>query len=229
MRLFSDSSLSSVQVTVSMPPPPHPLIPIWSSCTKCLLKHLFGRSFVVYMLKILPVFKDAVLFPAVLQIKSQLAADNLQAELRFRLLTLRFMHFVFSRCLLVSRPAYHVVICDCKLDVITHLQMKHICALAKECFFFFLVAMVMMSCLTSKVTPVQGVFGWLEQLTYSQLCSCSHEHRQLCPSPCPWAQKKLHCAGRERGKRGLVLVTALCFTFLQGLHLELVSCSGCTG
>lgn len=40
---------------------------------------------------------------------------------------------LFSPCLLVSRPAYHVVICDCKLDVITHLQMKHICA-----GFFFL-------------------------------------------------------------------------------------------
>lgn len=116
--------------------PLYPLIPIWSSCTKSLLKHLFGRSFVVYM-KILSVFKDAVLVPAVLQIKSQLAADHLQSGLRCCLLTLRFTHFVFSMftCIPSSLSCSYLWLqigCD-----YTFANEAHLC-ISKKAFFFFL-------------------------------------------------------------------------------------------
>lgn len=76
--------------------------------------------------------------PAVLlQINSKLAVHNLESKFSCRLLTSRFMYFVF-RNLLVSLPALRVVICECKLDVITHLQMKDMCAFPKECEWGFL-------------------------------------------------------------------------------------------
>lgn len=79
--------------------------------------------------------------PAVLlQINSKLAVHNLESKFSCCLLTSRFMHFVF-RGLLVSLPALRVVICEGKLDVITYLQMRHMCVFHEECklVFFWLL------------------------------------------------------------------------------------------
>lgn len=62
------------------------------------------------------------------------------------------------------------------------------------------------------VTSVSKVFGWLQLLSCCQRCSRSHK-RPFCStssSPCPRAQKKVHCASREWVRRGLVLVSAMC-------------------
>lgn len=95
---------------------------------------------------------------------------------------------------------------------------------------FFLVANDELS----EATSVSSVFGPIQLLTCCQCCSHSHKHPPpFCctsSSPCPRAQKKVHCAGRSES-RGVWFWLARCaasetLTFLQGLHLELVSCSG---
>ena len=120
------------------------------SFTKVSVKAFVSRVFgVVYMFIILPASLRVVCFPAVLlQINNKLAVHNLDSKFSRCLLTSRFMYFLF-RSLLVSLPALSVVVRECKLDVITYLQMKHMCAFPKECYFFSLVAMVTMSRLTS--------------------------------------------------------------------------------
>lgn len=80
----------------------------------CVLKHLFSLSVAVYVSKILSV--------PVLAFKSQVknVVHNLHSKFSHCLLTPGFMYFVF-RCLIVSVPVEHVVICDCKLDEIIYL------------------------------------------------------------------------------------------------------------
>lgn len=74
-----------------------------------------------------------VCLPAVLlQINSKLAVHNFESDFSCCFLDERFMYFAF-RSLLVSLPALHVVICECKLDVIIYSQMKYMCASLKEC------------------------------------------------------------------------------------------------
>lgn len=88
------------------------------------------------MFKILPASLRVVCFPAVLlQINNKLAVHNLDSKFSCCLLTSRFMYFVF-RSLLVSLPALRVVVRECKLDVITYLQMKHVC-ISKRMLIFF--------------------------------------------------------------------------------------------
>lgn len=120
-------------------------------------------------------------------------------------------------------PTLHVLICD----VITYLQMKHICVAAALSGFYDNVELsdIYERSLLTRVTLVD------EYLTSNQLCLCSYENPHPLNRPSPrGAQKKALCAGRERGWFWLACSAASeTLTFLQGLHLELVSCSGCAG
>lgn len=86
-----------------------------------------------------------------------------------------------------------------------------------------------------EVSSGQRVFGRLEQLTYSQLGSCSHKdpHLQHPPPPPAFRPRKRFIvqAGSNASEAWFWLVHCTAsetLTFLQGLHLELVSCAGST-
>lgn len=86
-----------------------------------------------------------------------------------------------------------------------------------------------------EVSSGQRVFGRLEQLTYSQLGSCSHKdpHLQHPPPPPAFRPRKRFIvqAGSNASEDWFWLVHCTAsetLTFLQGLHLELVSCAGTT-
>lgn len=79
----------------------------------------------------------------------------------------------------------------------------------KQSFFFFFVLLPWcLWWLLSRASLVKHNF-WpvanvvLAPTSAHPFCSASSSH-------CPWAQKKVHCAGREQVKRSLVLVSAMC-------------------
>lgn len=75
-------------------------------------------------------------------------------------------------------------------------------------FFFFVLLLWCLWWLLSQASLVKHNFWPVANVVLAPtnahpFCSASSSH-------CPWAQKKVHCAGRERVKRGLVLVSAMC-------------------
>lgn len=110
---------------------------------------------------------------------------------------------------------------------------------SKECKSFFLICFLCCNANDdlSEMIVVQAVFGMTTTITTttcSQLCSCSPEHPHTpIPAPPPaLGPRKRFIVQAESESTEAWFWLARCaasetLTFLQGLHLELVSCSAC--
>lgn len=112
--------------------------------------------------------------------------------------------------------------------------MKHTCSFSKECKYFFSPHCRANDEL-SEVTWVLTVCGRIQLLSRCQRCSCSHKHPPPSTAPAPplaLGPRKRFIVQTGSESREVWFWLARCaaaetLTFLQGLHLELVSCSGC--
>lgn len=190
----------------------------------CVLKHLFSLSVAVYVSKILSVPVRG---------RPTCWRSNHKLKMLYIIYTLNLVTVFLLQdlCILSSDVWLYLFQWNMLLFVIANWMRLYICkwsTLFKEMqiifffFFFFVLLPFCLRWLLSQASLVKYNFWPVANVVPAP--TSAHPFCSASPSPCPWAQKKVHCAGRERVKRGLVLVSAMCC--IWNTHLPLGFASG---